>query len=310
LPLYYILEWRNAHGFDRGLLYTYQTVYDTDATSTTTGEWRVERVASNVPGMIVWLRDTRYGNEPFNANNSILDDKFLDMPSEGPKGGLLVIDSHPEPLRGPLGGTFETAYGTYPFPPLNNWSGRVQTTNSAIGLQNTPSLRLTVTNAATTIFTPTTYAPLPPVSLYDDGLGYFPGVEELPEPIKTLSNTTVLRLKPYAFSDPDASAVVPAKKYYPPRTPPGFTGRGAETSPPSASVSTFETLVWPSEGTTLTSIGEAGGMDISGQQSGNPRDYGAQYGYHFRVAGKTTDGSSGVIEIWLGFPGYIPIARR
>jgi hypothetical protein len=46
-----------------------------------------------------------------------------------------------------------------------------------------------------------------------------------------------LRKKGYVFSDPDASVVVPAKDYYPPRTRPGFTGAGFETTPPAANIS-------------------------------------------------------------------------
>jgi immune inhibitor A len=298
LPLYYLLEWRNLHGFDRGLKYTYNTIFSTEPTTSTVGEWRVDKVPSNVPGMLVWLRDTRYGVEPFGANNTILGSQFFDLPSEGPKGGLLVIDSHPTPLRGPLGGTITTGQGTFPFAPANNWSGRVQTTNSAFGLQSTPVLTLTTSNDATTVFTPTNYAALPAVSLFDDAKGYYPGVEQLAVPVVSIPN----RARIYAYSDPDASAVVPARGYYPPKTPAGFTGQTQ-----GSDVSTFETILFPLGN---TNVGDAGGTNVVGQYSGNPGDSGVQYGYHFQVISKAANGSTGTIQIWIGRPLYIPIARR
>jgi immune inhibitor A len=300
-PLYYLLEWRNLNGFDEGLKYTYNTVI-AELTSDGRDDFVVDKVPSNVPGMLVWLRDTRYGNEPFGANNAILGGQFFDMPSEGPKGGLLVIDSHPQPLRGPRGGTITTGQGTFPFPPANNWSGRVQTTNSAFGLQSTPGITLTVAtgtiSTATTIYTPTFYAPLQSVSLFDDGLGYYPGVEQLTVPVVSIPN----RARIYAYSDGDASAVVPAKGYYPPKTPAGFTGltQGSD-------VSTFETIL---AGVGNTNVGATGGFDnLTGQHSGNPRDSGVQYGYRFQVISQGTGGSSGTIQVWIGLPVYLPVVR-
>ena len=55
-PHFYLAEWRSTDGFDLGLQYTYDSTflrYDT-------GEWLVERVPYNAPGMLVWYRNTRY----------------------------------------------------------------------------------------------------------------------------------------------------------------------------------------------------------------------------------------------------------
>ena len=302
-PLYYLAEWRNFNGFDRGLKYTYNTIL-AELTPDGRDEFRVDLVPSNVPGMVVYVRDTRFGNEPFGADNTILDpnNQFTATPSEGPKGGLLVVDANADPLRGPRNGSLDTGYGTFPFPPFNNWSARVQTTNAAFNMQGTPPITLTFATGTatptTTIYTPTLYTSLPGVPGFHDSLGYYPGVEKLPEPVTTFSSTTVLRIKPYAFSDPDASVVVPAKGYYPPRTPAGFTGRGGETSPPSANVSTFETI-YNYLGTLFPiSIGEAGGTDVTGQRSGNPGSDSLQYGNHFVVTNQAQDGSSGTVRIY------------
>lgn len=292
-PKYYLLEWRNADGFDKALLYTYNTIL-AEITADGRDEFRVDRVPSNVPGMVVYVRDTRYGSDPFGADNAILNvnGQFSDPPSDGPKGGLLVVDANFKPLRGPRNGQITTGQGTFPFEPFNNWSGRVQTTNAAFGLNNTPTITLTAATgtatAATTILTPTRYAPLPPVLGFHDALGYFPGVEQLATPVQSIPN----RARIYAFSDPDASAVVPAKGYYPPRTPPGFTGVTQ-----GSSVSNFETIIGTNDGPVNYNVGDAGDTNVTGEQSGNPGDYGVQYGNHFEVVSQSASGDYGVIRI-------------
>lgn len=305
--LYYLLEWRNAEGFDKGLMYTYHTVFYNNETATSPPEWYVDKVPSNIPGMLVWLRDTRYGNEPFGADNTVLNFgsyRVADPSSEGPKGGLLVVDAHPEPLRGPFNSTIDFGFGEVPYPPLDNWSGRVQTTNAAFSLQPSQPFTLTIASGAedpaTTVLTPTLYGPQSAVTGYHDALGYYPGVEELPQPLTVFSSTTLLRIKKYALSDPDASVVVPATDYYPPRTPAGFTGKGGETSPPSANVSTFETMFFHEDSLTYdsTSIGDAGGTEVTGEHNGNPGSTGVQHGYHFEVMQQSPSGSTGTIWVY------------
>ena len=308
-PQYYLLEWRNLNGFDTGLKYTYNTVFSR-LMENGADEWRVDKVVSNVPGMVVWLRDTRYGTDPMNVDNNITNaastsSQLLNTPSEGAKGGLLVVDANFQPLRGPRGGALETAAGVYPYPPLNNWSGRVQATNAAFSLLSTPPLTLTVASRvdtpASTIFTPTVYGPLASVAGFHDALGYYPGVETLPVPVTTFSSTTsapFLRIKKYALSDPDASAVVPASDYYPPRTPAGFTGIGGETSPPASNVSRFETLFVTDSGAQVLNVGEVIGRNLAGQFSGNPGDAGVQLGYHFKVVRQAANGTTGTVRLW------------
>jgi immune inhibitor A len=81
-PVYYLVEWRNASGFDRGLAYPYLTVYYSE------DEWEVDRCPYTVPGMLLWLRNTLYGFD------YTLNDSTFDPPSMGPKHALLVVDSH------------------------------------------------------------------------------------------------------------------------------------------------------------------------------------------------------------------------
>ena len=54
---YYLAEWRNYDGFDKGLRYAYDTTYVNGEFS---NEWRVTRTPYNAPGMLVWYRDAQY----------------------------------------------------------------------------------------------------------------------------------------------------------------------------------------------------------------------------------------------------------
>lgn len=299
-PRYYLLEWRNPVGFDYGLLHTYNTIF-ANLTPAGEREFMVDKVASNVPGLLVWLRDTRFGAG--SPNNNILGTpNMTSAQSEGAKGGLQIIDAHPEPLRGPLGGKFTNAFGSFPYPPEDSWRGRVQTTNSAFGLRDTAPLTLTVATGAdlpaTTVMTATGYGPLPPVTGFHDAIGHSPGIEALPLPILVESSDTIQRIKRYAFKDPDASTVVPAADYYPPRTPPGFTGLGGETSPPSADISSAETMFLRGTTPVFVDVGAPAGWNVTGEHSGNPGDYGVQLGYHFRVIEEAPDGSTGTVQLW------------
>jgi len=102
---------------------------------------------------------------------------------------------------------------------------------------------------------------------------------------------------------------VPAKDYYPPRTPAGFTGAGFETAPPAANVSTFETII-AHQGQGLSefgdhpleswNVGDPGGFNVTGEQTGNPGSYGVQHGFHFQILGQATNGSYGTVRIWNG----------
>ena len=86
-PIYYLAEWRNMSGFDQGLKYPYQTVYNG------TEGWEVDRCTHSVPGMLLWLRNGLY-----NFDYTLYDASFIEGPSMGPKHALLVVDSHYWPM--------------------------------------------------------------------------------------------------------------------------------------------------------------------------------------------------------------------
>ena len=175
---YYLVEWRNLDGFDKGLKYAYNTTYSVDA-------WKVEKLAYNAPGALVWYRDTTYG-----SSNQITTNEAA-LPSYGAKGGLLIVDSHFNPLQR-TGAAAAADPST-----LNVMPSRAQSSNAAFGLTSTSPFRECFTNAALTEFC-TDIAALPAVSTFTDDQGWVPGF--------------ALRESDGAlfYRDRDASTVVPS----------------------------------------------------------------------------------------------------
>lgn len=183
---YYLVEWRNGVGFDASLNDpgAYQSVYyDQD-------EWWVDRAPYEIPGAVVWLRNTKYD---FSYS---LNPQLLDPPSYGPKYGLLVVDSHYRPYVRTDGNTV--------------W-GRVASNDSSLTLRDlTGMFTLRSTDLVTkgVLFTDT-FGERPGVDGFYDRLGYYPGI----------SGTT--------FIDWDASVVIPTRNdtdYWPRWIPWGDLG--------------------------------------------------------------------------------------
>ena len=178
---YYLAEWRNHDGFDEGLKYGYVTNYLRD------GAWKVDRVPYNAPGMLVWYRDTSYGNFNLTLNN------LFDPPSIGTKGGLLIVDSHFDPYR--RAGTAADKDPSL----LNNLPSRAQSSNAAFTFSKT--------NAFTECFEApgepfsrycTDFQKQPAVSEFTDAQGWYPGIEFRPD---------LDPVNPLFFRDADASVV-------------------------------------------------------------------------------------------------------
>jgi immune inhibitor A len=187
-PMYYLAEWRNNSGFDRGLQYAYQTVYSDE------DEWEVDRCPYTVPGMLLWLRNGAYDFD------YVLSDSFYDPPSLGPKHSLLVVDSHYWPM----------SWSDYTYSSGANVriSSRCQPSNAPFTLQDTTPFTIRLGYDPATgewVDTPLetkTFPPLPAVSQFHDSLGYYPGLWYRP-------STGGLY-----FWQAEASAVVPAKDNY------------------------------------------------------------------------------------------------
>jgi immune inhibitor A len=170
----YYLQWRNTNtngGYDSAL-----------------GDSRWRYGPANT-GLLVWYNNNAYvDNEIYNY--------LEEGPSFGPKGRMLVIDSHPEPYRDP----------NNPYPnAIANVTSRSQMRDAPFTLQPTVGFTFTAANG---IVTDTFFAGRPAVSVFNDALGYYPGIEYTlrgPSPCTT-----------YQWYDKmwDASAVLPARDFY------------------------------------------------------------------------------------------------
>ncbi|GGP82018.1 immune inhibitor A domain-containing protein [Streptosporangium pseudovulgare] len=176
---FYLAEWRNFDGFDKGLQYTYTTNYSRD------GAWKVEKVKYNAPGMLVWYRDSTY------TNNSIVNNLDL-APSIGSKGSLLLVDSHFDPLR-------RNGEGAQKDPTvLKNLPGRMQTSNAAFSFGKTYPFTECIEGANE------------PFSAYCSKLPAQNGVHEFTD-AKTWVPGFEFRDGGLYYRDFDASVVVPSK---------------------------------------------------------------------------------------------------
>lgn len=176
---FYLAEWRNFDGFDQGLKYAYDTDYSRD------GAWKVQKLAYNAPGLLVWLRDSTY------INNNVAD-TLRNPPSLGPKGSLLVVDSHYEPFR-------RTGVAAEKDPTLNkNLQGRVQTSDAAFGFGRPYPFKECL-EAADEPFSEycTDFVGGRAVSAFTDAKTWYPGLEVIDGSLY--------------YRDSDASVVVPSK---------------------------------------------------------------------------------------------------
>ena len=161
-PRYYLAEWRNLSGFDRGLKYPYQTVYYDE------NNWEVDRAPYTVPGMLLYFRDTSY------SFDYTLGDSWYDPPSYGPKHGLIVVDSH----------SFPYMWDNYAYASGQNvrLTRRVQTADSTFTLQKTTPFTIRLGYDPATgqyVDTPLetkTFGPRTAVGQFHDSLGYYPGL--------------------------------------------------------------------------------------------------------------------------------------
>ncbi|MBQ1042039.1 immune inhibitor A [Micromonospora sp. C32] len=176
---YYLAEWRNFDGFDNGLKYTYDTVYSHEA-------WKVDRIAYNAPGMLVWYRDTQLGD----VNH--VTAQMTALPSYGAKGGLLIVDSHNDPLRR-KGVAAEKDPSV-----LKNLPSRPQSSNAAFGLRPTYPFKECL-EAADEPYSEycTKFGPQAPVKGFTDAKGWYPGIE--------------IRDGAAYARDNDASVVIPSR---------------------------------------------------------------------------------------------------
>ncbi len=176
---FYLAEWRNFDGFDKGLQYAYDTTYSRD------GAWKVEKVKYNAPGLLVWYRDSTY-------TNNVLANNLEAAPSIGSKGSLLLVDSHYDPLR-------RTGEAAAKDPSRHkNMEGRSQTSNAAFSFTKTYPFKECLEAADEPFSEYCTNVPaLKGVPSFTDAKTWYPGLE--------------LQDGSLYYRDFDASVVVPSK---------------------------------------------------------------------------------------------------
>jgi immune inhibitor A len=185
---YYLAEWRNLSGFDRGLAYAYGTRFFGDD-----GARNVIFTPYNVPGMVLWYRDSAYS---LNDEGNHLQEP----PSIGAKGTVLVVDAHPDPehYRGAAAEANPSLLDALP--------ARQQTMDAAFG----PVGRFPFQACFGTSDDPAKYyevacnwfGPERAVKTFTDAIGWYPGFEYRPD---------LDPEDPLFFRDLDASVVIPSK---------------------------------------------------------------------------------------------------
>ncbi len=172
---YYLVEWRNATKYDQSV----QTAYVT--TDYAEDLWTVERVPYNIPGALVYYRNTAYSGTYAQTPN------YGNPPSYGPKYQLLLVDMNYMPV--PVGEYGET--GSFFYPTVGSY-------DASITLDATDPFTITHTRSFPGPFV---YDSKPAVTGFNDALQYYSGyvVDE-----DTMD----------FYSGFDDSAVIPARDLY------------------------------------------------------------------------------------------------
>ncbi len=238
-------------------------------------------------GLLMWYNNNAYtDNEIFNY--------LTDFPGFGPKGRMLVIDSHPDPYREPemVAAGYDNEGG--------NATSRSQMRDAPFTLQDTVDFTYTTAYAfpfTTTLFT-NYYPGRPAVSTFNDAFGYYPGAEFISR--GPGYNPPSMR---WVTKQWDASAVVPAKDFYGIKAP-GYDGvsTGSTTNEfrfDCASTSAGALgCYWFGSG---TGLGYMGG-------TGNPGDHDIQYGWRVEVVDEASDHTWATVRIYNVVASYLTSA--
>jgi immune inhibitor A len=235
----FYLQWRN-------------TDTETGGYDSTLGEERWRFGPANT-GLLVWYNNNHYSdNEIFNY----LEDEF----SYGPKGRVLVVDSHPEPDVNP----YETPHGGLGAEDANLTS-RGLMRDAPFSLLDT--VDYTYTFPYKDYVTPTLFTGRPAMPSFHDALGYYPGFNG-----------------PWAWGfyntvDWDASAAIPARDSYSAKTPSGTDIPAFGAAQYVDDVGWYYANLQPVQGGT-----------------GNPRDDNAQYGWHVEILDQTD--MTATVRVW------------
>ena len=181
---YYLMEWRTNAGFDAGLKTPYSTNFKVGS------EWNVSRTPYNVPGMLVWQRDSAHS---FNDVGNNLEDP----PSLGAKGSVLLVDSHFDPFR--LRGAAAEANPSL----LDNLDSRAQAVDVAFGHKSNPFRYCYPSDPDDEYATACNwFGSRSSTNTFSDAQTWYPGLEYRPD---------LDEEAPLFYRDVDASTVVPSR---------------------------------------------------------------------------------------------------
>ncbi len=248
-PHYYLLEWRNDHGSIASHGHTgqyYSLAHDQIG-------WKVDKFPANVPGLLIWYRNTLYSN-----NQAVAGGREFASPAMGPKGELLLVDSHYDPIEW-SGGFWNPAAGR-PGPAFSN---RRSAMDGAFTLDTTPAWNLH--DYAADANPVMDYGSRAAVSAFHDSMRSTPGWVYP-------GGSSVYR------ADRAASVVIPAQDVYTTRVR-GLAADGMH-------IGDDFTAFW---GFTV------GGLPLG---SGHPGDDWVHYGLHVEVVDQAADGSWGKVKVW------------
>lgn len=210
-------------------------------------------------GLLVWYNNTMY------TDNEI-ENYLTDFPSFGPKGAMLVVDSHADPIRYP------SIVADYP----NEGSNLVDRSlmrDAPFTLDTTNSFMFPDPWIAQTVEFPG----LENVKTFHDALGYYPGSSYGPRsPYQSAAFVT---------NQWDASVVIPAKSDYALKAP-GYLGTDPFRFECSINSAGLLGCYW-----------YPGGIGVDGG-NGNPADVNAQYGWHVELLDQAADNTWGEVRIW------------
>jgi immune inhibitor A len=208
----YVDDWIHTDGsqsFTHNYYLQWRNVGDNGGYDSALGDPRWRYGPANT-GLLVWYNNNSHtDNEIFNY--------LTTYPGFGPKGRMLVVDSHPEPYREP--GMVAAGYDNEGA----NVRHRSLMRDAPFTLQDT--VAFTMTNShypyTSTEFT-TAFPGRPAVSEFDDGLSYYPGAEYASRGPSYSPPSYKWLTKQW-----DASVVLPSTNFYGIKAP-GYIGTGAD----------------------------------------------------------------------------------
>lgn len=251
----FFLQWRNTNangGYDSAL-----------------GDPRWRYGPANT-GLLVWYNNNAYTeNEIFYPTAGI--NHLLDDPSFGPKGRMLVVDSHPDPYRDPY----------YIWMGYNNEGGNVPSRSLMRDAPFTLADTVGFTMKPPSVYAPTVFTGRPAVTSFHDSMGYYGGAEYVNRgPFYPPTQRS------WVTKQWDASVVMPSTVPYGLNAP-GYPGNVTFRFDCSKNLPAGSLLCY----------GYGAGLGVDGS-SGNPGDFEGNLGWHVQILEEAPDHSWARVRVW------------